>query len=214
MLQQGTTAGVSSLQTASSRTETKNSKPIQSSKSENKHESDTIPYREEAASPCCAQSLEVAMILSNLHSGEQFEPKMSPPKATRITGGSGEYDEDWYEDSSCDLHASKGIGNSLDNRHYLVPQSTSPPRAKLPKLNPTVNAQQMLPLSDLKGVDDDEGSGQRKSSVRTGKWSIEEEQFARALVSHFRSGSLNIPPGTTLRSYLAEKLDCVSTKSC
>jgi len=203
VLQQGTAAGVS--------------KPNQSSKSEEQHESDLVLYREEAASPCCAQSLEVAMILSNLHSGEQFEPKMSPPKATRITGGSGDYDEDWYEDSSCDLHASKSIGDSLDNRHYLVPQSTSPPRSKLPKLNPiAVTAQQMMPLRDLQGIDDDddEGAGQRKSSVRTGKWSIEEEQFARALVSHFRSGSLNIPPGTTLRSYLAEKLDCVSTKSC
>lgn len=210
--QQGTAAGISSLQTTS-RKGIKESKSKLCNKPEEKRESCTLPYHEESASPCCAQSLEVAMILSNLHSGEQFDPKEDPPKATRMTGGSGEYDEDWYEDSSCDLTTGKNIGDSFDYSHDRVPQFTSPLCAKMPKFTSPTSAQQMIPLHDLQDGHGNEGSGQRKGSIRTGKWSLEEEQFVRALVSHFRSGSLNIPPGTTLRSYLAEKLDCVSPKT-
>jgi len=50
-----------------------------------------------------------------------------------------------------------------------------------------------------------------KSTVcapRTGKWTREEEDFARAISTYFCLGMLDLPNGTTLRAYLAYKLNC------
>lgn len=43
-----------------------------------------------------------------------------------------------------------------------------------------------------------------------GKWTAEEEAYAAVLIQHFRTGALtDCENGTTLRSYLAEKLECI-----
>lgn len=51
-------------------------------------------------------------------------------------------------------------------------------------------------------------SGDKKKSTRKGKWTIEEEEFTTRIIEFFNSGLLELPEGTTLRSYLAEKLNC------
>lgn len=43
---------------------------------------------------------------------------------------------------------------------------------------------------------------------RKGKWSYEELKYAAAILQYFRKGLLDIPAGTTLRSYMAERLQC------
>mmetsp|Transcript_29496 Transcript_29496/g.56050 ORF Transcript_29496/g.56050 Transcript_29496/m.56050 type:complete len:586 (+) Transcript_29496:193-1950(+) len=43
---------------------------------------------------------------------------------------------------------------------------------------------------------------------RRGKWSAEEEAYATAVIEAFSSGYLDALPGTTLRTYLSEKLQC------
>ncbi|KAF4319188.1 hypothetical protein BBO99_00006622 [Phytophthora kernoviae] len=43
---------------------------------------------------------------------------------------------------------------------------------------------------------------------RSGIWSRDEEEYAAALVSYFLQGLLDLPEGTTLRKFLAEKLCC------
>ena len=46
-------------------------------------------------------------------------------------------------------------------------------------------------------------------TMRSGKWSPEEEGFANRLVYEFERGSLHdCDDGMTLRSYLAKKLNC------
>lgn len=47
----------------------------------------------------------------------------------------------------------------------------------------------------------------KKSFYRKGKWTDEEEAFTKALISAFNEGLLSIPIGTTLRSFLSEKLN-------
>jgi hypothetical protein len=43
-----------------------------------------------------------------------------------------------------------------------------------------------------------------------GKWTVEEEAYAAVLIQHFRTGALqDCEECTTLRSYLAEKLECI-----
>lgn len=45
-----------------------------------------------------------------------------------------------------------------------------------------------------------------KLSWRKGKWLEEEEAYTKKLIDAFSAGYLNIPSGTTLRSFLSEKL--------
>lgn len=51
-------------------------------------------------------------------------------------------------------------------------------------------------------------SDQNKSNLRRGKWTPEEEAYARAVISDFNSGYLDAPIGTTLRAFLSTKLEC------
>ena len=47
-----------------------------------------------------------------------------------------------------------------------------------------------------------------RAPLRKGKWTMEEEHFTTAIIREFERGMLSCPPGTTLRSYLSEKLHC------
>lgn len=47
-----------------------------------------------------------------------------------------------------------------------------------------------------------------KSSLRRGKWTIEEETYVARVIKDFNSGYLRAPAGTTLRTYLSDKLHC------
>lgn len=47
-----------------------------------------------------------------------------------------------------------------------------------------------------------------RSKLRKGKWTVEEEEYTTRIIHHFSTGTLTLPEGTTLRSYLAEKLCC------
>ena len=51
-------------------------------------------------------------------------------------------------------------------------------------------------------------SGASNPSIRRGKWTAEEEAYALAAIRDFNSGYLDAPPGTTLRAYLSENLQC------
>lgn len=45
-----------------------------------------------------------------------------------------------------------------------------------------------------------------KVAWRKGKWTEDEELYTQRLIESFNAGQLKIPTGTTLRSYLSEKL--------
>lgn len=42
--------------------------------------------------------------------------------------------------------------------------------------------------------------------LRKGKWTVEEENYANKIIDLFNKGKLRIHQGTTLRSYLSDKL--------
>mmetsp|Transcript_12721 Transcript_12721/g.30881 ORF Transcript_12721/g.30881 Transcript_12721/m.30881 type:complete len:884 (+) Transcript_12721:397-3048(+) len=56
--------------------------------------------------------------------------------------------------------------------------------------------------SNSKKKDDD------RPKLRKGKWTIEEEEYTSRIIQYFSTGLLTLPDGATLRSYLAEKLNC------
>ena len=57
-------------------------------------------------------------------------------------------------------------------------------------------------------------SSRARVPLRKGKWTPEEEVYANRIISYFNRGMLNIPAGTTLRSYLSEKLNWCVTLLC
>lgn len=46
------------------------------------------------------------------------------------------------------------------------------------------------------------------TGLRRGKWTPEEEQYVNMVIFRFNQGTLPVPAGTTLRTYLSEKLNC------
>ncbi len=48
----------------------------------------------------------------------------------------------------------------------------------------------------------------KSGNLRRGKWTVEEEAYVARVIQDFNSGYLNAPPGTTLRTYLSDKLNC------
>jgi hypothetical protein len=47
-----------------------------------------------------------------------------------------------------------------------------------------------------------------KKDLRKGKWTPEEEEYASRIIYFYQNGILQLPEGVTLRSYLAERLNC------
>jgi hypothetical protein len=48
----------------------------------------------------------------------------------------------------------------------------------------------------------------KKSDLRRGKWTPEEEAYANRLIEEFKNGMLPIADGTTLRTFLSKLLNC------
>jgi hypothetical protein len=46
------------------------------------------------------------------------------------------------------------------------------------------------------------------TALRRGKWTVEEEAYVARVIQDFNAGFLDAPAGTTLRTYLSEKLKC------
>ena len=51
-----------------------------------------------------------------------------------------------------------------------------------------------------------------KTFIRKGKWSREEEAFAEQLIKEFTAGTVDCKNGTTLRSFLAKRLNCTGMR--
>mmetsp|Transcript_2635 Transcript_2635/g.7563 ORF Transcript_2635/g.7563 Transcript_2635/m.7563 type:complete len:481 (-) Transcript_2635:295-1737(-) len=83
------------------------------------------------------------------------------------------------------------------NREASMSKGNSPV-ASPPSGSPT-----NTPGTSTKGSNSKNGSG-----LRRGKWTVEEETYVARVIQDFNSGFLDAPAGTTLRSYLSEKLQC------
>ncbi|RYF51117.1 MAG: hypothetical protein EOO38_04010 [Cytophagaceae bacterium] len=77
-------------------------------------------------------------------------------------------------------------GHVVDEVVYAAPHFILPPGA------------QWVPVTTMPPY--------RKVGWRKGKWFDEEEAYTKKLIEVFTNGYLNIPGGTTLRCYLADRL--------
>ncbi|ETK90445.1 hypothetical protein L915_05787, partial [Phytophthora nicotianae] len=83
------------------------------------------------------------------------------------------------------------------------PSSAAWEEDKLSKLDLLVQADAVIKRRPTKTP-----SSPSSNYLRSGVWSLAEEEYAAALVSFFLEGLLDLPEGVTLRKFLAEKLCC------
>ncbi|KDO29808.1 hypothetical protein SPRG_04923 [Saprolegnia parasitica CBS 223.65] len=90
--------------------------------------------------------------------------------------------------------------DSLDNAHVLhklhLLQRTFDQACKLEAMHPS--SHRLCPRRPTSPV----------SPSRMGHWPLKEEMYLQKLISCFLNGYLDFAPGTTLRAYLADQLDC------
>jgi hypothetical protein len=81
-----------------------------------------------------------------------------------------------------------------------------PPISAPPGMPPTAHANS--PTSTASSSGSWHNKSKQVSSLRRGKWTSEEEAYVARVIQDFNSGFLDAPAGTTLRTYLSEKLQC------
>ena len=82
---------------------------------------------------------------------------------------------------------------------YPFAAAPSEPSAPAPAVPPICAPYDDAPMATT--------SSPRATPLRKGKWTPEEEAFTSRIIHDFTNGYLPLAPGTTLRSYLSEKLN-------
>jgi hypothetical protein len=92
-----------------------------------------------------------------------------------------------------------------------------PPKIGHRKRSNSLPLQHVLPSSQSPGVQSacppdiiqsTSSSSSKNKNLRRGKWTVEEEAYVTRVIQDFNNGFLDAPAGTTLRSYLSDKLNC------
>ena len=91
--------------------------------------------------------------------------------------------------------------NSVPHNYYS--SSTTVPNLNLSR-NSIVQSQPEI----HKGAKKQNASTGKSSQLRRGKWTAEEEAYVARVIQDFNSGYLKASAGTTLRTYLSDKLNC------
>lgn len=109
--------------------------------------------------------------------------------------------------SPASLVVAGGCSSSISSNN----DSVSSRKAGPPKVITTLSA--VEGLLDPKSTPATASSGSQRSrqgstNLRRGKWTVEEEAYVARVIQDFNSGFLDAPAGTTLRTYLSEKLQC------
>mmetsp|Transcript_47192 Transcript_47192/g.87700 ORF Transcript_47192/g.87700 Transcript_47192/m.87700 type:complete len:555 (-) Transcript_47192:21-1685(-) len=91
--------------------------------------------------------------------------------------------------------------NPLNHHSMKRPRPNSVPHNGLEQnLTPDVSRTKMAPPP--------KSLSRTSATLRRGKWTAEEEAYVAQVIHDFNAGFLNAPAGTTLRSYLSDKLQC------
>lgn len=90
--------------------------------------------------------------------------------------------------------------NSNITSNTISHNNSQPPQAVKADVTPLITP-------NVPGIYTNDTSN-KKGKLRKGKWTIEEEEYTSRIIQYFSTGLLTLPDGATLRSYLAEKLNC------
>ena len=112
--------------------------------------------------------------------------------------------------------SSSSLGEAVTSSHGQQDTTSSSRSGSAPLSIPSINAPSDMPsiahANSPTSTASSSGSWNIKSkqvsSLRRGKWTSEEEAYVARVIQDFNSGFLDAPAGTTLRTYLSEKLQC------
>lgn len=112
--------------------------------------------------------------------------------------------------SRCDTTGSGSETDSSNNNDQNV-ASRKFDYQKMPSVSSPIPFTSAF-VSQLTALEQNGTVVERRSSLRRGRWSPEELEYANAVIGNFKVGLLTIPPNVTLRSYISEKLKCEPTR--
>jgi len=103
-----------------------------------------------------------------------------------------------------------------ENTHHALPKKPSPkshnkrPTGRkrsnsVPMYTASESQKYALPDAPASSISI---SSSKASQLRRGKWTVEEETYVARVINDFNNGFLDAPAGTTLRTYLSDKLNC------
>ena len=107
---------------------------------------------------------------------------------------------DTYDSLTMNAKVASSTSSPLSS---LEETDTKPESHHTPPSNPpsSQRGSKQPPLSDRR-------SSKSGTALRRGKWTVEEEAYVARVIQDFNAGFLNAPAGTTLRTFLSEKLKC------
>lgn len=112
---------------------------------------------------------------------------------------------------SSSRHHGAESGEKPSTDHVLHPTRSSDDELSTPKNAPPFPESEIAPLKMIsvkESLKFESYKVKQGASLRRGKWTVEEEAFVARVIQDFNSGFLDAPAGTTLRTYLSEKLKC------
>jgi hypothetical protein len=128
-----------------------------------------------------------------------LEERLRTKDQTETDGSIGEEQQD-----SCKLPEARDRPPSVITTTTTTTTITSS-RSSLLSAQPAVVVASKKLLQQQQQQQQQQGAA---NSLRRGKWTVEEEAYVARVIQDFNSGFLNAPAGTTLRTYLSEKLQC------
>jgi hypothetical protein len=141
------------------------------------------------------------------------EPAQAPSAGSKRDSASKTTDEDHVlacpndelEGKLCIKNESETDGSiAEEQRTCMVPEARDRP----PSVITTTTATPIITTSTSLSPPSASSSKKQGNSLRRGKWTVEEEAYVARVIQDFNSGFLDAPAGTTLRTYLSEKLQC------
>lgn len=106
------------------------------------------------------------------------------------------------------FHATSSTFNKPPSRVVPRKPTQSKTQTKRPAARKRSNSVPMYAASDPKAFLLADVSSSKASHLRRGKWTVEEETYVARVIRDFNNGFLDAPAGTTLRTYLSDKLNC------
>mmetsp|Transcript_22665 Transcript_22665/g.33570 ORF Transcript_22665/g.33570 Transcript_22665/m.33570 type:complete len:591 (+) Transcript_22665:384-2156(+) len=95
----------------------------------------------------------------------------------------------------------------IQNMSNAKPQKKQMRRPIARKRSNSVPSYSMIGTSEL-STSSTAHSPSKGNLLRRGKWTVEEETYVARVIQDFNNGYLKAPAGTTLRTYLSDKLNC------
>ncbi|CAJ1946845.1 unnamed protein product [Cylindrotheca closterium] len=149
-------------------------------------------------------------MMSQLGSTEQ-NGSITPEESSLVVPKNSDLSKSSKSDEGCKMSnhqktSDDGLESSSTKESSSTPSPPSQERSPLHNTKPNEQPSKSNEKEEKEKGEKD--SKEEKSKLRKGKWTVEEEQYTAHIIKCFNDGLLTLPEGSTLRGYLADRLNC------